>query len=201
MGGDPSKRNQSLYCHYQQEKGHTTKDYRTLWDHLDQLVKAGKLCQFLHQPVGHFEHSRVGYQRGGAPQPALGIINVIFAKPRGDAGTRSRVMSMAMGPDSRGRDRKLKKAKVVATPILGFPKEDKEGTFQPHDDGLTVTFRIGGYDVKRVQVDQASGAEIMYPDLYNRLNLKPEDLERYDLPLIGFDGRMVVPRRMIRLPV
>ena len=64
-----------------------------------------------------------------------------------------------------------------------------------------VTIRIGGYDVKRVLVDQGSGAEIMYLDLYKGLNLKPKDLERYDSLLMGFDGRMVVPRGMIRLPV
>ena len=36
--------------------------------------------------------------------------------------------------------------------------------------------KIGGYDVKKVMVDQGSGIEIMYPDLYKGLNLKPEDL-------------------------
>ena len=41
----------------------------------------------------------------------------------------------------------------------------------------------------------------MYLDLYNGLNLRPKDLEKYDSPLVGFDGRMVIPRRMIRLPV
>jgi len=46
-----------------------------------------------------------------------------------------------------------KKAKVMATPTLSFSEEDKEGTFQPHDDALVVTIRIGGYDVKRVLVD------------------------------------------------
>ena len=38
MVGDLTKRNQNLYCHYHQEQGHTTKDCRILWDHLDQLV-------------------------------------------------------------------------------------------------------------------------------------------------------------------
>ena len=64
-----------------------------------------------------------------------------------------------------------------------------------------VTIRIDGYDVKRVLVDERSGAEIMYPDLYKGLNLKPKDLEKYDSPLVGFDGRMVIPRGMIRLLV
>ena len=41
----------------------------------------------------------------------------------------------------------------------------------------------------------------MYPDLYQVLNLRPENLDRYDSPLMGFDGRMVAPRGMIRLPI
>ena len=54
--------------------------------------------------------------------------------------------------------------------IMGFSDEDKIGTIQPHNDALVITLRIWGYDVKRVMVDQGSAAEIMYPDLYNRLN-------------------------------
>ena len=41
----------------------------------------------------------------------------------------------------------------------------------------------------------------MYPDLYKGLNLKPEDLAAYDSPLLGFGGKVVVPRGQIRLPV
>lgn len=67
------------------------------------------------------------------------------------------------------------------------------GTFQPHNDALVVTFRIEGYDIKKALVDQGSGAEIMYPDLFKGLNLKPKDLEKYDSPLVGFDGRTVIP--------
>jgi len=55
--------------------------------------------------------------------------------------------------------------------------------------------------VKRVLVDQGSGAEIMYLDLYKGLNLKPEDLTSYDSPLLGFDGNAVISKGQIRLPV
>ena len=41
---------------------------------------------------------------------------------------------------------------------------------------LVVILRICGYDVKRVMIDQGSAAEIMYPDLFKGLNLKPENL-------------------------
>ena len=44
---DPTKRNQSLYHQYHQDRGHTTEDCKTLQAFLDQLVKASKLKQFL----------------------------------------------------------------------------------------------------------------------------------------------------------
>ena len=41
----------------------------------------------------------------------------------------------------------------------------------------------------------------MYPDLYKGLNLRSEDLTAYDSPLVSFDGKVVIPRDQIRLPV
>ena len=41
----------------------------------------------------------------------------------------------------------------------------------------------------------------MYFDLYKGLNLRPENLTSYDSPLVSFDGKTVIPRGMIRLPV
>ena len=95
----------------------------------------------------------------------------------------------------------LKRIKTNVPLVLSFSNADKQRTIQPHDDGLVVTLRIGGYDVKRVMVDQGSAAEIMYPDLYKGLGLKPEDLTTYSSHLISFEGKMVVPKGHIRLPV
>ena len=50
-------------------------------------------------------------------------------------------------------------------------------------------------------MDQGSGAEIMYPDLYKGLNLRPEDLTTYDSPLVSFDEKVVILKGQIRLPV
>lgn len=40
-----------------------------------------------------------------------------------------------------------------------------------------------------------------YPDLFRGLGLKNEDLSKYDTPLMGFDGRMVIPEGQILLLV
>ena len=85
-----------------------------------------------------------------------------------------------------------KRARIDIQPVLRFSDEDKIGTIQPHDDALVVTLKIGGYDVKRVLMDQGSAEEIMYPDLYKGLNLKPEDLTACDSPLVSFKGKTVI---------
>ena len=94
-----------------------------------------------------------------------------------------------------------KRVKMNIPLVLSFLDADKQGTIQPHDDTLVVTLRIGGYDVKRVMIDQRSAAEIMYPDLYKGLGLKTENLTTYNPPLVSFEGKMVVPNGQIRLPV
>ena len=103
------------------------------------------------------------------------MINVILATLGRTDSCPSRVMFVAR-LTAESDNRESKKAKKGASPVLGFSDEDKIGTIQPHDDTLVVTLRIGGYDVKRVLVDQGSAVEVMYPDLYKGLNLKPEDL-------------------------
>ena len=94
-----------------------------------------------------------------------------------------------------------KQIKMNVPLVLSFSDADKLGTIQPHDDALVVTLRIGGYNVKKVMVDQGSAAEIMYLDLYKGLGLKPEDFMTYRSHLVSFEGKMVVPKGQIRLPV
>ena len=92
------------------------------------------------------------------------------------------------------KNSKPKRDRIEIQPVLGFTDEDKIGTIQLHDDTFVVTLRIGGYDMKRVLVDQGSAVEIMYPDLYKGLNLKPEDLTAYNSPLVSVEGKTVIPR-------
>ena len=94
-----------------------------------------------------------------------------------------------------------KRARVELSLVMGFSDEDKIGTIQPHDDALVINLQIGGYDVKRVMVDQGSPAEIMYPDLYKGLNLRAKDLTPYSSPLVNFEGKIIITEGQIRLPV
>ena len=200
MVGNPEKRNQNLYCQYHRDHGHTTDDCRSLWDHLDQLVREGKLKQLLHHSSGLGGQTNSRSERETPSRPPLGIINVIFTAPGKTGSCPSRVMSVAR-LSSEDTSHEPKKARLERPLVMGFLNEDKIGTIQPHDDALVITLRIGGYDVKRVMVDKGSAAEIMYPDLYKGLSLRAEDLMPYSSPLVSFKGKVIIPKGQIRLPV
>ena len=81
MGGDPSRRNQNLYCTYHRDKGHTTEQCRVLKDHLGQLVKAGYLKEFVVDS-GNRDAGQGSQQKRNPLPPLLGVIKVIHATPR-----------------------------------------------------------------------------------------------------------------------
>ena len=194
MGGDPSRRKQNLYCTYHRDKGHTTEQCRVLKDHLGQLVKAEYLKEFVVDSINR--EARQGVQQKRNPLlPPLGVIEVIHAAPRGTAAVK-RVLTVACtGGDS------VEKKQKVERLTISFGEDDLEGMVQPHDDALVVMARIGGFLVKRVMIDQGSGANVMYSDLFEGLGLKTQDLAKYDMPLVSFDGRVVIPEGQISLPV
>ena len=125
IGVDPSRRNQILYCHYHQDREQTIKDCRTLQDHLNQLVRARKLNQFLHQPTGQFGHSRAEFHKNSPPLPAQGTTSVILARPGDNGTTSTTIMSVGIGCDIEADDKVPKRARVTVAPTLGFSEEDK----------------------------------------------------------------------------
>ena len=98
IGGDPSRRNQNMYCTYHRDKGHTTEQCRVLKDHLGQLVKARHLKEFVVESGNRGPGLRA-QQKGNLLLPPLGVIEVIHAMPRGTNTARMRVSTVASTGD------------------------------------------------------------------------------------------------------
>ena len=149
--------------------------------------------QLLHHSSGLGGQANSRSERETPSGPPLGTINVIFAAPGRTGLCPSRVMSVA-SLSSEDASHESKRAKLDRQLFMGFSDEDKIGTIQPHNDALVTTLRIGGYDVRRVMVDQGSATEIMYHDLYKGLGLRAEDLMPYSSPLVSFEGKVIIPK-------
>ena len=140
-------------------------------------------------------------QRGNPLPPPVGVIEVIHVTPgKPISGRRKGVLTIVPVEDNPDLQLLGKKMKFAWEPI-SFDDDDLEGMIQPHDDALVVTARINGFLVKRVMVDQGSGADVMYLDLFRGLGLKNEDLMKHTSPLVGFNDKVVIPERQISLSV
>ena len=143
MARNPLRRNQSLYCQYHRDQRHTTEDCRNLWDHLDQLVRKGKLKQLLHHSSGQARQTGLDPRGDSSSRLPLGTINVIFVAPGKTGSCPSRVMFVAR-LSIEDNNSEPKRARIETPLVLGFLVDDKIRTIQPHDDALVVTLKIGG---------------------------------------------------------
>ena len=162
-------------------------------------MKAGYLKEFVVDS-GNWD-AGYGSQQKGNPLPLpLRVIEVIHAVPRGATITRKGVLTMAPKENCLEKQPPKKRIKVGRVPI-SFDEKDLERTIQSHDDALVVMAWIIRFLVKRVMIDQGSGADVMYSDLFEGLGLKNQDLMKYDASLVSFDGRVVIPEGQISLSV
>ena len=127
IAGDPTKHNQNLYCHYHREQGHTTKNCKNLWDHLDQLVREGKLKSLMHHSSGHGNQTNSDSRKNAHSGPPLETINVIFTAPGRIGSCPSRLMSVVrLSANEDGSE--LKRARILTQSTLGFSNKDKART-------------------------------------------------------------------------
>ena len=110
MARNPMKCNQNLYCQYHQEPRHTTQDCRNLRNHLDQLVREGKLRHLLHHSSGQQGQANPESRRDTSLRPPIRTINAILAALGKIGSCPSRVMSVAR-LSTEDDDRESKKAK------------------------------------------------------------------------------------------
>ncbi|XP_028055048.1 uncharacterized protein LOC114259235 [Camellia sinensis] len=205
MSGDPTRCNQTLRCTYHREKGHKTQNCRALKQHLEDLVTAGHLQQWidvdktwekqgLDQPPPEENHA-----------PRL-VINVIHGMTdperentiRGEIQQATHIQQvMSVGPPP-------KKSKTEARPSrfnIVFTEKDLERIQHPHTNALIVTVGVANkFDVKRVLIDQGSAADIMYYELFNKLGLNEQHLSPATSPLVGFNSQTEWPLGRITLP-
>ncbi|XP_028094910.1 uncharacterized protein LOC114294911 [Camellia sinensis] len=182
MLGDPARRNQKLRCTYYQDRGHMTQNCRALKQHLEDLVAAGHLKDYIDQDKEVTELGNPLPEPNIEHPPRL-IINMIH-------GTATQESEEALKEE-------IAKAAQIQRVMLVEPTSKKH----PHTDALIITVEIRKrFDVKRVLVDQGSIADILYYDLFRKLGLSEQHLTPATAPLVDFNsqpewllGRIVLP--------
>ncbi|XP_070049227.1 uncharacterized protein [Nicotiana tomentosiformis] len=81
-----------------------------------------------------------------------------------------------------------------------FDESDVDGLTLPHNDVVVITLQISDSDVKRIMVDDESGACIIHPRVLAQMRLENKVVPRC-ITLIGFNNAVEQTSGKITLPV
>ncbi|XP_028117257.1 uncharacterized protein LOC114314927 [Camellia sinensis] len=196
--------NSRYRCTFHEEREHRTEDCLPLKQHLEELVVAGHLDQYIDggmkaTPLGQTKPNGL-VTLDAAPQGVINVIHGIIEPTRvcelggmiKKAEHMREVLSVQLA---------MKKGKTKEKYILTFSSKDSERVQVPHNDALVVTLRVKNFDVKRILIDQGSSVEIMYYDAFKQMKLEDKDLAPATSPLVGFNSQPEWPIGKILLPV
>ncbi|XP_028068899.1 uncharacterized protein LOC114271482 [Camellia sinensis] len=206
MLGDPARRNQKLRCTYHQDRGHMTQNCRALKQHLEDLVVAGHLRDYIDQDKEVTKPGNPPPEPNIEHPPRL-IINVIHGTTtqEPEETLKEEIAKAVQIQQVMSVEPALKKVRTVPkSPLctVSFTRKDLKGIQHPHTDALIITVGIGKrFDVKRVLVDQGSAADILYYDLFRKLGLSEQHLTPAAAPIVGFNSQSEWPLGIIVLPV
>ncbi|XP_016464879.1 uncharacterized protein LOC107787786 [Nicotiana tabacum] len=196
MKSDPSARRSNVLYEFHQERGHKTEDYIGLQQEVVRMLNQGYLKELLS------DKGRANFARGCDPSQGP-------PKPPSSA----RTIHMIIGGSD---DSVINHVKFTTTHKLKrtvaheryddfedsiiFGKSDADSLSFPHYDALVITLRIADTDVKRIMVDDGSGACIIHPRVLVQMRLEDKIIPRCITPT-SFNNAVERTSREIVLPV
>ncbi|GJR36059.1 reverse transcriptase domain-containing protein [Tanacetum coccineum] len=172
------KRDPNKYCEFHADTGHSTDECMQLRKQIDEMIKAGKLSQFIKE-----------LKQNDKPK----------APKKGETAEKERPLAILMiQPWEKVAKQKVTQSFSPETTISFPPLGDEDGTKGP----MIIEAEIGRHFVHRLYVDRGASSEILYEHRFVRL--RPEIRSQMVLPttyLTGFSGETIWPLGQISLLV
>ncbi|XP_031101818.1 uncharacterized protein LOC116005716 [Ipomoea triloba] len=200
------------YYAYHRNWGHDTEECHVLKGLIEDLLHTGELAQFAEKKKKnrrgwrkYFKKDKdkkdkdLDLDREPLAAAQKQVIHVIFGGPEGGdtAGDRrnwARDLHVALVEETNP----VKRTKME--PIV-FTDRDLPSSADCATEALVITIDINGVDVQRVMVDTGSSVNVMYLDVFRKLQLDRSQLTPVRTPLSAFTGAMIHPEGVARLPV
>ncbi|GKA71645.1 reverse transcriptase domain-containing protein [Tanacetum coccineum] len=172
------KRDPNKYCEFHADTGHSTDECMQLRKQIDEMIKSGKLSQFIKELK---QNDKPKAQKKGETARKDKPLAILMIQPW-ERVAKQRV-TQSFSPET-----------VISFPSLG----EEDGTEGP----MIIEAEIGGHFVHRIYVDGGASSEVLYEHCFVRL--RPE-IRSQMIPattsLIGFSGETIWPIGQISLLV
>ena len=187
MKGDPNKRNRNKYCRFHKDHGHDTDECFDLKQQIENLIRQGKLRNFLGRD---HKDEKLKAKVEELSRPPLGEIRMILGGDFTGQSSRSKktYLKVVQNVQLFGQSPKMKTTREQA---ITFMDGDAARIHHPHDDAIVITLLIADYTTKRVLVDNGSSADILYYPAFQQMKLERDQLCPMYSSLVGFGGTKV----------
>ncbi|XP_009625999.1 uncharacterized protein [Nicotiana tomentosiformis] len=192
---DPSTRKSDTLCEFHQERGHKAKDSQALRLSVANLVQQEHLKQLLSDKGRNT--LAMGRECPGPPKlpSPIHTINMIIGGSddvsiNGIKFTATHKLKRSITHE---RYDELEESII-------FDESDADSLTFPHNDALVITLRILDTDIRRIMVDEKSGACIIHPRVLAHIRLEDKIVSRC-ITLTDFNNAVEWTSGDITLPV
>ena len=167
MKRDPNKCNGNKYCRFHKDHGHDTDECFDLKQQIENLIRQGKLRNFLGRD--HKDEKLKGKLEESS-RPPLGEIRVIIEGTSTAQSSKSRktYLKVVQNVQLFGRS---PRTRVMDEQAITFTDKDAERVHFPYDNTIIITLLIANYTTRRVLVDNGSSADILYYPTFQKMRL------------------------------
>ncbi|XP_024028774.1 uncharacterized protein LOC112093806 [Morus notabilis] len=209
LKSDPARRNQSKYCRFHGDSGHTTAECYDLRDEVERLIREGRLGEYRADRRNNNRRNddRRDEQRRDNPPEPVGVIRTISGGLYLNGTSRRAQKEYAREAKEKFSQRIMnvsgREAKVARyeDAEITFLEADAKGVHFPQSDALVVKAMIGNHTVCRILVDNGSSVDILYVDCLDKMGILRSRLQNSAQPLYGLTGDSVIPEGAIKLPM
>ncbi|XP_073151889.1 uncharacterized protein [Henckelia pumila] len=217
----PRNRESDKYCHFHNEYGHTTEDFRQLDQEIERIIQQhSEIKIILIRQEGYSPNRR---QRGRSRQrartqedfnrpnqdqpredrahqrpapPTRGIINMISGGPTDGDSNRARKTS-----SRKLINMEIDSQTVHTGPTLSFGPEYLKGVSSNRNDALVIRAMVANYDVARIFGDSGSSVNVVFQEEINQMDMGQYKMEPLVTSLFGFTGHAIRPVGLVHLPL
>ncbi|KAL5538665.1 hypothetical protein UlMin_044967 [Ulmus minor] len=201
-----NKRDNTKYCRFHRDTGHTTEECRVLKDEVERLIQMGQLREYVR---GANQQPRQPAQPVARPQPQdnhdLEVRTIMGGPATGETNRARKNYAQQSRTDPFSHQANLtghkEKIPRLSDDSIIFTENEAHGLWHPHTDAIVVTLRIAGRKVFRILVDNGSSADILFKSTFNRMNLVGVKIEPTTSSLSGFTGDSISSEGILTLPV
>ncbi|GKV15560.1 hypothetical protein SLEP1_g26342 [Rubroshorea leprosula] len=220
---DSRRADKSKHCDYHRTYGHNIEDCQHLKDELKFLARNWKLKGYVQKPYTQQPsqtHFVQGYDRPQGQRYQLGSTQDVYQdnqypskqgkayRRRGQStrGCKAYAHQVMTVNKNRPLKRPFEETEWENAPITFSPADYKQvdgepDVMMPHGNPFMATVQIGNHNINKVFVDTSSSPDILYWSCFQKMQLNPSSLQKYEGPIYGFDNQPVPVEGVITLPI